>query len=216
MAEWVSVVVATVAGLVAGFGSHGRLRTRFYRYAAEPRPERSLTWVIPATALASGLIAWALRDWPPVVVVTSVIATWAMIVMAAVDVDVHRLPRQLTWPSYPALALLLTGCSAAVDDWAASGRAGLAGLATWTLYYLLHRLARRRGLGRGDVTLAGLIGMLLGWFSWTAIGMATYAAFLLGGGVALVLVLARRVTRKANIAFGPAMLAGAYLVLLLQ
>ncbi len=216
MTGWVGVSVATVAGLAAGLGSYRRLRTRFYRRAEESRPERTLAWVIPADALASGLIAWALREWPAAVVVTGVVATWVMVALAAIDTDVHRLPRQLTWPSYPALALLLTGCSAAAGDWSASGRAGLAGLATWTLYYALHRLARRRGLGRGDVTLAGLLGMLLGWFGWSAVGMATYAAFLLGGGVALVLVLARRVTRDAHIAFGPAMLAGAYLVLLLQ
>lgn len=216
MSHWIALAVVTAVGLVVGLGVRARLGTRSYRYADESGPQRSLAWVPSASAGASAAVGWGLREWPVLVQLTALVAAWMMIALAAIDLDVHRLPRQLTWPSYPALAILLGGCSVTVGGWAAYGRAVGCGFAAWSLYYLLHRLARRRGLGRGDVTLAGLIGMLLGWFSWPAVVVATYAAFLLGGVGALALLLAGRVTRQSNIAFGPAMLAGAFVVLVLQ
>ena len=58
--------------------------------------------------------------------------------------------------------------------------------------------------------------MLLGWFGWTPLGLAIYLAFLLAGVVAGALLLLRRVGRKDRIAFGPAMIAAALIVLALQ
>lgn len=216
MSEQVVLAVgATLLGLAAGVGVRRRLAAGHHRYPGDA-PARSDRWVLPTTGIACGAVASGLSDWSWTVLVTGVLASIVGVLLAAIDLEVHRLPRVITWPCYPALAGLLTICSWATGDWPALRRAALGGLAAWALYYLLHRLAGRRGLGRGDVTLAGLIGLLLGWFGWSALGLATYLAFLLAGVAAGVLLLLRRVGRADRIAFGPAMIAGALVVLALQ
>lgn len=208
-------LAAAVAGLAGGWLALTRIRTGFHRYDTDG-PPRALTWVVPVSALAAGATAYGLRDWAWPVGVTGAVAAIVGVALAAIDFDVHRLPRVVTWPCYPAVALLLTVCSAVTGDWPALLRALEAGAALWVLYYVLHRLARRRGLGRGDVTLAGVVGMLLGWFGWAQVAVATYLAFILAGASAALLLVLRRVSRSDRIAFGPAMIAAALVLLALQ
>ena len=70
------------------------------------------------------------------------------------------------------------------------------------------------GLGLGDVKLAGVLAALLGWFDWRAAAIGLAAGFVLGGLAAAFLLLTRRADRHSHIAFGPAMVAGAYLTCL--
>ena len=69
--------------------------------------------------------------------------------------------------------------------------------------------------GFGDVKLAGVLGMYLGYLSWGHLFAGTFLAFLLGGLWSLALLAARRGTLKSSIPFGPFMLAGAAAAMLL-
>ena len=89
-----------------------------------------------------------------------------------------------------------------------------AGAALWMAYFLL-RLANPAGLGFGDVKLAGVLGLYLGFLGWEVVLAGTFAAFLLGGGWGVWLILSRRGTARTSIAFGPFMLAGAALAMVL-
>ena len=64
-------------------------------------------------------------------------------------------------------------------------------------------------MGFGDVKLAGVLGMYLGWLGWGAVIVGGFLGFLLGGIVGGGLMLARRAGRKSAIPFGPFMVAGA-------
>jgi leader peptidase (prepilin peptidase)/N-methyltransferase len=64
-------------------------------------------------------------------------------------------------------------------------------------------------MGFGDVKLAGVLGMYLGFLGWPHVFAGTFAAFLLGGLWSLALLVFRRGTLKSSIPFGPFMLAGA-------
>jgi len=66
-------------------------------------------------------------------------------------------------------------------------------------------------MGFGDVKLAGVLGLYLAWLGWGQLAVGAFAAFVLGGIFSLVLLLARKVSRKSGIPFGPWMLAGAWL-----
>ena len=65
-----------------------------------------------------------------------------------------------------------------------------------------------RGLGFGDVRLAGVLGIGLGWLGWGPLLVGLYAGFLLGGVIGGVLALFHLVDRK-GVPFGPFMLLGA-------
>ncbi len=71
----------------------------------------------------------------------------------------------------------------------------------------------RGGFGFGDVKLAFLLGLFLAHRSWESLAVGIFAAFLIGGLASLGLLLARRVSRRDALPFGPAMVAGMFLAL---
>jgi leader peptidase (prepilin peptidase)/N-methyltransferase len=75
-------------------------------------------------------------------------------------------------------------------------------------------LARPGQLGGGDVKLAGLAGLVLGWLGWRAVLTGAALGFILAGLAGLALLAARRVTLQGVISFGPFLLGGALLVIL--
>ncbi|GEK80997.1 prepilin peptidase [Agrococcus baldri] len=129
------------------------------------------------------------------------------IALAWIDLDTQRLPDAIVLPSYPVLAVLLGTAGLATGEYGDMLRAALGAAILWG-GYLLMAFAYPRGMGLGDVKLAGVIGMALGWLGWPELAVGAFAAFLLGGAFAIILVLARRAGRGSGIPFGPWMLAG--------
>ncbi|NAZ84613.1 prepilin peptidase [Kineococcus indalonis] len=128
--------------------------------------------------------------------------------LTLIDVDVHRLPDAIVLPSYPVALVLLTLASAGTGDWAALLRAVAGGTVLLLLYFALF-VAKPGGMGLGDVKLAGVLGLHLAWWGWDALAVGAFLAFLLGGLVAVPLLLLGRAGRRTKVPFGPAMLAGA-------
>src|SRR5699024_2872321 len=114
----------------------------------------------------------------------------------------------LVTPTYP----IALGCFAALGvlegDYSDLWRSMLAGAALAGAYLVL-ALISPSGLGMGDVKLAGMIGVVLGWYGWEEVLTGTIAAFVLGGLFAVVLLVSARANRKTQVAFGPWMIAGA-------
>lgn len=211
--EWAWVGLAALLGTLAA----GWLQRRGYR---RPDDERHLVvrpWAVPVVAALGAVAAGPfLADQPPVVLGTYVLALVWAVVLAVVDLEVRRLPDRLVLPAYPAAALLLGVCSVAVGDQTPLLRA-LACAGAGVTGFLLAALASPggRGLGLGDVKLAGVLGGLLGWWGWSDALMGLLSGFALGAAGALLLLVTRRVDRGSDIAFGPAMLLGAYVWTLL-
>jgi leader peptidase (prepilin peptidase)/N-methyltransferase len=130
------------------------------------------------------------------------------VALAVIDLDVRRLPDLIVLPSYLVGGVLLGTAAAANGDWASAGR-GLAAMAALGAVYFGLSLAYPGGMGFGDVKLAGLLGLYLGWLGWSAVWVGTFAGFLLGGLVGVALLATRKAGRRSAIAFGPAMLGGA-------
>lgn len=137
------------------------------------------------------------------------------VALAAIDIAVQRLPDRLTLPAYPILIALLAVSAMAGHDVAALARAVLGGLVLATGYLLL-ALLRPGQLGGGDIKLAGLAGLALGWLGWPALISGAVLGFALSAVVSLVLLALRRVTLHSAICFGPFLLGGALLAALLS
>jgi leader peptidase (prepilin peptidase)/N-methyltransferase len=137
------------------------------------------------------------------------------VALAAIDVAVQRLPDPLTLPAYPILIALLAAAAIAGHDAAALVRALLGGLALSGSYLLL-ALARPGQLGGGDIKLAGLAGLALGWLGWSTLITGAALGFVLAAIVGLVLLAARRVRLDSAISFGPFLLGGALLAALMR
>jgi len=179
----------------------------------------------PIVELATGVffLVVAARLWPLTDVPTEVLPLvsrllallaflWlagASVALAVIDVEHHRLPDAIVLPSYAVGGVLLAASSALVGDWAALLRAGV-GLAAMFLFYLALGLGWKGGMALGDIKLAGVLGLYLGWLGWAELAVGSFAAFLLGGLFSVVLLATRRVQRSGGIPFGPWMLAGAW------
>ena len=135
------------------------------------------------------------------------------VALGAVDVAVNRLPDRLTLPAYPVLVVLLGAAAVLGHDGGALVRALLACVAL-TASYLLLALLRPGQLGGGDIKLAGLIGLTLGWLGWPAVIAGALLGFALSAVVSLALLAARRIGLRDSICFGPFMLGGALLAIL--
>lgn len=136
------------------------------------------------------------------------------IALAAIDLDTHRLPDAIVLPAYPVLGVLLTTAAILLGDLESAARAAAGAGILFAGYFAL-ALISPRGMGMGDVKLAGVIGLVLGWFGWPALVVGALAAFLLGGLVGVALIVARRASRNTGIPFGPWMLGGAWVGILL-
>ncbi len=135
------------------------------------------------------------------------------VALAAIDIAVQRLPDLLTLPAYPILIALLTGAAIAGHDFAALLRAVLGGLALAGVYLVLALLSPGQ-LGGGDIKLAGVAGLVLGWLGWPILIAGAALGLVLSAVVSVALLVARRVTLKSAISFGPFLLGGALLAML--
>jgi leader peptidase (prepilin peptidase)/N-methyltransferase len=131
------------------------------------------------------------------------------VTLAFIDIDTHTLPNRIVLPSYVVGFVLLGAAAVTSGDFAALLR-GSVGLAVLWAAYLSLALIDRGGMGFGDVKLAGVLGLFLGFLGWGELIVGAFAAFLLGGVFAIGLVLARKASRTSGIPFGPWMLAGAW------
>jgi leader peptidase (prepilin peptidase)/N-methyltransferase len=220
-APWWFVGLLAVAGGLVGEVLRRRLATGDYRLDDEcgPLPRVSPRIVPVALALLWALLAWRfgpLSEWA----LSPAYLAFAFVAVALtwIDADVHRLPRGLTRPAYPLLVAQLALASLASGDWAALRRAAIAGAVLWLIYFVLALVAALlgSGFGFGDVTLAGLVGLATGYVSVSTTLVASYAAFILAGLYGLVRLALRRGSRKDDIAFGPWMLLGLLISLVVQ
>jgi leader peptidase (prepilin peptidase)/N-methyltransferase len=162
------------------------------------------------TAIAFGVVAavdggtWRL---PALLYLAAISITLSMI-----DIDVHRLPNLIVLPSYPVAAVLLIGAGLAEHDPGRLLRAAICGFGLYAFYFVL-MMVYPKGMGFGDVKLAGVLGLYLGYFGWQHCLVGAFFGFLVGGLYGILLMLMGRAGRKSQIPFGPFMMIGAWLAL---
>jgi len=110
----------------------------------------------------------------------------ALLALSVIDLDHFLLPNKVIYPTAAMVVPLLALASALTGDWGAFGRAGLAGLIDFAIFYVIWFVAPG-AMGFGDVRLAALLGFALGWMSWPALWLGVFLPFLLGtiGGIAV-------------------------------
>lgn len=161
-----------------------------------------LAWFVPTvlgTSGVAGVLVWTAFAW--FAVVSSV--------LVMVDLQTRKLPNVIVLPSYAVGLVLLSLACGFGADWSALLRA-VVGMAAMYAAYALIRLVRPDGMGGGDVKLAGVAGLYLGWIGWGSLAVGWLAGFLLGGGFAVALMASGRATRRSALPFGPWLLAGAW------
>jgi leader peptidase (prepilin peptidase)/N-methyltransferase len=131
-----------------------------------------------------------------------------LVALSIADIRVGLVPRKILYPTLGLMVVGLVAASVVNDDWWALARAAIGGTGAFFVFVGIYVLYPR-GMGFGDVRLAGVMGVGLGWLGFQQI----YAGFLVGflagalyGGVKMVVAGSGRKTRFP---FGPGLAFGA-------
>src|SRR6185437_3671912 len=109
-----------------------------------------------------------------------------------VDLRHRLLPDRAVVPTFAVGALLLVVAAVAEQAWPDLLRAGLGALVLFAAFLVL-ALISPAGLGMGDVKLAAVVGLYLGWLGWGAVVLGAFAGFVVQAVVSLVLLATRRI-----------------------
>ncbi|HYM84372.1 MAG TPA: A24 family peptidase [Candidatus Dormibacteraeota bacterium] len=199
-----------VVALAAIGGAWGVAADRFAsRWPAhEDGSVRGLGWRTLVTALVGALAfaGLASRFSDPLELTVFGVVAIVLVLLLATDLDQRLLPDELTLPLVVfSLALVLLR----LDPFVAPGDLPLAVVAAIAIPGALLALSVPFGAGAfglGDVKLLVSVGILLG--PQRAIG-GLVAGVLLGGLVIAMLVVARRITLRSYVPFGPFLILGA-------
>jgi leader peptidase (prepilin peptidase)/N-methyltransferase len=126
------------------------------------------------------------------------------------DVDHQLIPNRILFPGMGIAAVLLVTGAVLNDGGDGLARAVVAAVA-YFLFLLIVALIARGGFGMGDVKLALLLGLFLGYIGWDALGVGFTLAILLGGLASVLLLVFTRRGRRAKFAYGPFLVAGAWI-----
>lgn len=176
------------------------------------------------TGLAFGVVTWKWISVMPIGTAQGGLASAGAIVLlvaflylaaitvtlALIDLEHHRLPDSIVLPSYVVAGVLLAASALLTQNYAAMLGAAIGGAAMFLFYFVLAFISPR-GMGMGDVKLAGVLGLYLGYIGWGALLVGSFGAFVLGGLFSIVLLVLRKAGRKSSIPFGPWMLASAWI-----
>jgi leader peptidase (prepilin peptidase)/N-methyltransferase len=188
--------------------SYLRLRGRC-RYCQASVPRR-LLWVELATAVIFALLTWHYGLSPALGIM--IFYACLFIVVSVIDLEHGLILNKVVYPSMVVALLLALLPRSWLTQWIVTGIANAAiGGAIGFALFLAIALISRGGMGWGDVKLAGLIGLATGF---PLVFLSIIMAAILGGIVAVALVIARKRQRRQTIPFGPFLAVAAMITLL--
>jgi leader peptidase (prepilin peptidase)/N-methyltransferase len=188
--------------------SYLRLRGRC-RYCQASIPRR-LFWVELATALIFALLCW----YYGLSVELGVMAFYAclFIIIFVIDLEQGLILNKVVYPGMVVALLLALLPQPWLTQWVVTGiaNAALGGGISFALFLLIV-LASHGGMGWGDVKLAALIGLATGF---PLVFPSIIMGAILGGIVAVALLISKKRNRRETIPFGPFLALAAMVTLL--
>jgi len=165
-----------------------------------------LAWKLAAAGAVAGALVGGKIGWTaPLLFLVPLVPV--LVALAVIDWRTHLLPTRLVWPTTLATAALIAVTWAVTGNDDALMRAGWGFLVAYGSFFVLW-FVYPKGLGYGDVRLAGVLGLALGYLGWGPLLVGLYAGFLLGG-VGGGLLSALKVVQRKAFPFGPFMVVGA-------
>ena len=166
--------------------------------------------LIIETLNASVFVLFGLKFGADAVLPAFCILGAALVALVWIDLREFRLPREITYTAFVLGAIALVIAALVNDEperiWQAALGAGIA-LAVMGLIYV----ASRGQMGDGDVRLAPLLGLYLGYLNPGIVPVGLFLGFLLGAVIGVVAMAVGKAGRKTALPFGPFLAAGTVL-----
>lgn len=137
----------------------------------------------------------------------------ALLAVTVIDLEHYIVPNRIVAATLVVSVPLLAGAALIGGDWAPL-RSALLGALLAGAGLLVINLISPRGMGMGDVKLAVVLGLFLGWLDLAHVLLGLFLGFLLGavGGVALIALGLR--SRADHVPFAPFLAGGAVVAVL--
>ena len=124
-----------------------------------------------------------------------------LLALSCVDVEMMLLPRKIVYPLTAMVGLLLVMAAGATGLWRALLVAALSALGWFAVFFTIN-LINDRFLGFGDVRLAPVLGLSLGWLGVGYVFLGFFAANVFGAIIGVALISIKRRSRQARIPYG--------------
>lgn len=157
-------------------------------------------------------VAGGLRFGPHLVVVPYLALFSVLLALSVIDLELYILPNKIIYPSVLA-SLVVIPLVALILGHPRSIVSALVGGAGYFLFLFIPALIYPRGMGLGDVKLAGLMGLYLGWLHPVLALLSLVIASLIGIAAGMVVLVARR-GKSRPYPFGPWLALGCVLAIL--
>ncbi len=160
------------------------------------------------TAISSGFVAWHFGfGW---LLLAALIFVWALIALAAIDIETQLLPDDITLPLV--WLGILVNMNNGFTDLHSSVTGAIAGyLSLWMIYWTFKLITGKEGMGYGDFKLLAAIGA---WLGWSVLPLVILLSSLVGGMVGLGLIIIFKRNKNTMIPFGPYLAGGALIALM--
>jgi leader peptidase (prepilin peptidase) / N-methyltransferase len=137
----------------------------------------------------------------------------ALLAISVIDLEHYIIPNRIVYPvGYASIPLLALG--AGLDGhWWWFARALIGACSAFAALYVIHFVSPR-GMGYGDVRLAALLGLYLGFLGVGDVVGGLFLGFLYGAVIGSGLMITGLRTRKQHVPFGPFLAAGAITMVL--
>ena len=169
------------------------------------------------TAMLFGLAFWRLGLSPELPAVLAFI--FGGVLLAVIDWKVQRLPTRIVYFTLAGVGAGLVFAALVKWDWVPLATAVAGGLLFANAFFLIWFITRQFSgmivLGFGDVRLAALLGLLLGWYGLPYVLYGAIAGHLLAIVVAIATCIHKRKLHM-RYSFGPPLIAGTLAVVLLH
>ena len=180
-------------------------------FSRKERKVSSCAWWWMAAVAAGAVFGWfsaAASGWS--LLAAFLVFGGTTLALALIDLDHQLIPNRVLFPGMGAAGVLLT-VGALVDDAGSSLLRGLLGAMSYFLFLLVVAIIARGGFGMGDVKLALLLGLFLGFLGWDVLAVGLVLAILLGGVASALMLLFTEKGKKAKFAYGPYLVLGAWI-----
>ena len=176
------------------------------RYCRAPIPRR-LPLVEVGTGALFGYLFWFYGFGPDFAI--AIFYSCLFLVLMVIDLERRLILNKLVYPGM-AIALALSLLWSDLEIVPALGSAA-AGGGTGLGLFLAIVIISGGGMGMGDVKMAALIGLIIGF---PLVLVASFLAIMLGGLVAIILLLSKLKGRKQGIPFAPYLAVAAIITML--
>ncbi|MGI8983520.1 MAG: prepilin peptidase [Acidimicrobiales bacterium] len=130
-----------------------------------------------------------------------------LVSISVIDSQRQIIPNHIVYPTIFVSVPLLALAALVQGDWDRFGHAMLGATLAWLALFAIHMISPA-GMGFGDVRLAFVLGLFLGWISLSHVVTGLFLGVVLISAVGIVLAVLRLRSLQEHMAFGPFLAAG--------